>query len=356
MAVECESLCWLEGRKVARRDGAAWAETFGGFPALEFAVTDGGMGLRKGLDLVREQRLSTSDNRPLVQGLDVFHTMCEASRAIRAGWRRASEALDKAAEAQRVCERFRRRGQPANGPGGAAGRAWRKAEQLWDHAQAVETAWQQIKPALELWTSDGQLQTRAQAEARIAAVLPQLVGPDWARICRLLQRRETLAFLDQVHERLARLNLEPSTLQLILHLEDLRRRRPHPEDESPQAAAARGLACVRTVQLSKTDPSWQTHVRQVRQILRTTGRASSLVECINSVARMQQSRHRRMTQGLLDLKRLYWNLRPFRTGHRKGRTPYERVGLSLPAVSWWELLKMPPEQLPQQLSAPGVAA
>jgi len=124
-----------------------------------------------------------------------------------------------------------------------------------------------------------------------------------------------------------RLNLEPSTLQLILHLEDLRRRRPHPEDESPQAAAARGLACVRTVQLSKTDPSWQTHVRQVRQILRTTGRASSLVECINSVARMQQSRHRRMTPGLLALKRLYWDCRVFRTGRRRRQTPYGLLGV-----------------------------
>jgi hypothetical protein len=28
------------------------------------------------------------------------------------------------------------------------------------------------------------------------------------------------------------------------------------------------------------------------------------VECVNSVARMQQARHRKMTQGLLDLKRL----------------------------------------------------
>jgi hypothetical protein len=29
------------------------------------------------------------------------------------------------------------------------------------------------------------------------------------------------------------------------------------------------------------------------------------VECLNSVLRMQQARHRRMTQPMLDLKRLY---------------------------------------------------
>ena len=42
-------------------------------------------------------------------------------------------------------------------------------------------------------------------------------------------------------------------------------------------------------------------------------RASSLVEGINSVLRMQQARHRRLTPGLLDLKRLYWNCHRFRT-------------------------------------------
>ena len=80
-------------------------------------------------------------------------------------------------------------------------------------------------------------------------------------------------------------------------------------------------------------------------------RASSLVECINSVARMHQGRHRKMTQGLLDLKRLYWNLHQFRAGHRKNQTPYGLLGLKLPALSFWELLRMTPEELRKQLSA-----
>ena len=73
-------------------------------------------------------------------------------------------------------------------------------------------------------------------------------------------------------------------------------------------------------------------------------------EGINSVARMHQSRHRKMTQGLLDLKRLYWNMRPFRTGRRRGKSPYALLGLKLPTNDWWELLKLPPDQLAQHLS------
>ena len=57
-------------------------------------------------------------------------------------------------------------------------------------------------------------------------------------------------------------------------------------------------------------------------------RASSLVECINSVLRMHQAGHRRMTQGLLDLKRLYWNCHTFSAGRRRQTTPYERLGVA----------------------------
>jgi hypothetical protein len=76
----------------------------------------------------------------------------------------------------------------------------------------------------------------------------------------------------------------------------------------------------------------------------------------DSVARMQQGRHRRMAQGLLDLKRLYWNCRAFRTGRRRGQTPYALLGLRLPTDDWWELLQLPPEQLRLALAEPGLPA
>ena len=110
---------------------------------------------------------------------------------------------------------------------------------------------------------------------------------------------------------------------------------------------------VRTVQVTKACSDWSEEARRVRVVLRGVWRASSLVECINSVARMQQARHRRMTQELLDLKRLYWNLRRFRTGPRKHQTPYGLVGLKLPDLRFWEFLELTPEELREKLSATG---
>jgi hypothetical protein len=69
---------------------------------------------------------------------------------------------------------------------------------------------------------------------------------------------------------------------------------------------------------------------------------------------MQQARHRKMTQGLLDLKRPYWNLRRFRTGRRRGRTPYGLLGLKVPELSFGEFLKLTPEELREELSAQAV--
>src|SRR5262249_37405811 len=90
-------------------------------------------------------------------------------------------------------------------------------------------------------------------------------------------------------------------------------------------------------------------------VLADTVRASSAVEGMNSVLRMQQSRHRRMTQPMLDLKRLYWNCRPFRSGPRKDACPYRILGLDLPTFDFWELLHVDPDQLTQELSTQGNA-
>lgn len=71
---------------------------------------------------------------------------------------------------------------------------------------------------------------------------------------------------------------------------------------------------------------------------------------------MHQARHRQLTQELLDLKRLYWNCRRFGSGKRRGRCPYEHLGLRLPGYDPWELLQTDPDHLQQQLSTQGVAA
>jgi hypothetical protein len=352
MAVEPESLCWLSARRLAGAVTAAdWAEEFGRLPALGWLVTDAGSALRKGAALARAARPG------LRHGLDVFHLFYAGRRALRLTWQAVSRLVDRADRLQKEYDRQGRAGQPrTGGQGQALGRAWRQAEQAMDQAAATERAWQEVRAALDWFTPLGQLQTRAGAEAAVARALPRLSGPHWDKARGLLKRPETFAFLDRVQAELEALRLAPATRAALLELEGLRRRPELLRGESTAAAAARGVALVCAAQLAQSESDWPAQLEAVRAALRRAWRASSLVECVNSVARMQQARHRKLTQGLLDLKRWYWNQKPFRTGRRKGKTPYGLLGVQLPPGSWWELLKLPPEQLRQQLSAQKDAA
>ena len=268
---------------------------------------------------------------------------------MRKTWGMAARALKRADAAQMGLDRLGRQGRSRQGHGTATRRLWDQAERAWDQAAAAETAWKRARSAFEFFTPEGRLNDRAQAEVIVAASLPDLSGQAWAKTRRLLLRRESFTFLDQVQGRLAGLGLDREVLSALLDLEGLA------GQPWRLSSATRAWALVRTVQLTKTCPDWREEARRVGAVLRGAWRASSLVECVNSVARMQQARHRRMTQGLLDLKRLYWNLRRFRVGRRKDQTPYNLLGLNLPELSFWEFLKLTPDELREQLSAQGVA-
>ena len=349
MVVEPESLCWMTGRMVEARDGVTWAEEFARFPALEAVVRDAGSGLGKGVKLERARRRAAGLPE-FDDSLDVFHTLREGGRASRKNWGAATRALKRADAAQRELDRLGLQGRSRQGHGTATRRLWDQAERAWEQAEAAEEAWKRAKSALEIFTPEGRLNDRSRAEAVVAATVPHLGGEAWAKTRRLLLRRESFTFLDQVQGRLAGLGLDREVLSALLDLEGLA------GQPWRLSSATRAWALVRTVQLTKTCPDWREEARRVGAVLRGAWRASSLVECVNSVARMQQARHRRMTQGLLDLKRLYWNLRRFRIGHRKDQTPYGLLGLDLPELSFWVFLKLTPEKLRKELSAQEDAA
>ena len=350
MLVEPASLCWLAGHRAEARDGLTWAAELERWPALRAVVRDGGSGLSEGIELVRARRRA-QQGADLEDSLDVFHTPREGGRALRVTWAEVSRVLERAEAAQQQFDQRGRRGQSNSGHGPPLKRLWASAEAAFARAEAAETAWHQARSALELFTPEGRLNDRHGAEAVVSAALPALTGAAWAKTRRLLSRPESFTFLDQAARRLGGLGLEEDVLSALLELEGLRRQPWRSQGPTPAAAAARGLVLARVVQLEKTSPEWREQAAKVNRVLRGVWRASSLVECVNSVARMQQARHRKMTQGLLDLKRLYWNLRRFRTGRRKDQTPYGLLGLKLPGLSFVEFLKLTPEQLREQLSA-----
>jgi hypothetical protein len=350
MAVEPDSLCWLTARLSDKRDGPEWAKEFKRLPALEQVNRDAGEGLQKGVSLTNQERRG-QQKQVIAEQLDHFHTLREGSRTLRRAQGRVSRAMKKAEQAQRCEERCDRRGQAKTGGSGAACVKWRKAEQAFDSWAAQDKVWQEVKQTLHLFTPDGELNSRERAEPILARACEELRGADWDKTKRYLKQAETLTFLDRARQRLADVPMAAAVVQAAVRLEGLRR---HPEmtrGTSQQAAVMRGLALAWSVVIAKAGEPGQQGQSAVRAILRQSWRGSSAVEGLNSVLRMQQGRHRRLSQGLLDLKRLYWNCRPLRTGQRKKQTPYARLGLRLPAMTWWQLLHLSPGQLQQHLSA-----
>ena len=118
MLVEPASLCWLAGRQVAARDGVTWAGEFRRWPALRAVVRDGGTGLSKGIELERARRRE-HQAVALEDGLDVFHTLREGGRALRATWAEASRALERAEAAQQRFDQRSRSGAVQQRPWGA---------------------------------------------------------------------------------------------------------------------------------------------------------------------------------------------------------------------------------------------
>src|SRR5205823_10886722 len=97
--------------------------------------------------------------------------------------------------------------------------------------------------------------------------------------------------------------LSPVVRDAAIRAEGLRQRPEGLRGDEPSAAALRGVLLVTGLVLALSGAEGLAEVAQVRGVLRQAWRASSLVECLNSVARMQQARHRKMTAGLLALKR-----------------------------------------------------
>jgi hypothetical protein len=355
MVVEQHSLCWLTGRLADDRSGPTWAEEFRRLPNLQQVSRDGGTGLAKGVALVNQER-QDQGHQAIADQEDHFHTLREGRRALRHIQQRVCRAIDALAAAQQRERRKVRRNGSRQGTATATAQAERQAAAAVEAGVAVENAWAAVRDALQLFTPTGELNTRARAEGIITAALPLLDDPVWAKTRRTLTRPQLLTFLDRTHEQLAALPLAATVRDAAVRAEGLRQRPEGLRGTNPSAAALRGVLLAAGLVLTLSGSEGAEAVARVRQVLGQAWRASSLVECLNSVARMQQSRHRRMTCGLLALKRLYWNCRTFRTGRRRQQTPYGLLGVELPTTDWWELLRLSPEQLRQQLSAPGIAA
>jgi hypothetical protein len=343
VGIEPASMTAVFCANTADRTAETWEKHLTPFDRLEFAVSDAAKGIAKAVARVARARRDDPQAPALEHGLDVFHTAMEANRVLARSWRRVEAAWEEAEAADIEVARSKRQGVDARGVAQAARAAWSQAIASFEHGERLESAWDRCHAALELFRPDGRLNDRSRAAAEIAAALKGLTGPDWSKVRNFLNDPRSLRFLDRMHRRLESAEPRPEWREAMARRWWLRHCRVPASDQLTRLVRVVGRDC-------ELNESERVAFDQVSAVLRDTFRASSAVECMNRVLRMQPSRHKRMTQPMLDLKRLYWNSHPFRSGPRKDACPYQALGLKLPGFDFWTLLQVDPEELTQRLS------
>lgn len=347
VAVEPVSMAVLLCQRAANRQGQTWKEALLPFTHLEAVVRDAGSGLSAGVSLLNEHRRQTQSGPPLEDGLDVFHTEQEAQRWLNRLWRRLEKRWFLAEEADQKVLQAKQRQKDARGPAVRARTAWRRAFETFAWYEQQQALWRRAKAALELFRPDGRLNDRAWATAELTAVCQKIRGLPWQKVRSFLQDGRTLTFLERMQRRLGDAEPRAAVREALVELWRLEHR---------TVSGALVLSGVQRVICSHLAADWKAAYERVGQVLGGVVRASSAVECVNSVLRMQQARHRTVTQPMLDLKRLYWNCRAFHSGRRRDRCPYQHLGVVLPTYDFWELLHEDPQKLAQELSTHALAA
>jgi hypothetical protein len=341
VAVEPHSMAVLLCDKAADRTGQTWQGVLQPFNGLQHAVADAGTGLQAGLRAVQRDR---GADKPLTVGLDVFHLEKEARQALGWLWRKVEARWHQADQADAragAAKPHQRSGRLSH-----ARAAWEEVARYWSWYECWEAAWGRLKTALQLFRPDGLLNDRVWAAAEIRAACTLLPGPKWRKVRRMANDRRLLAFLDRLQRQLEEAEPRPLVREALVELWRLER-------QGGQAALTQAVAQQWIVMCLAAD--WQQAYARVSDVLSGVVRASSAVECVNSVLRMQQGRHRNVSQAMLDLKRLYWNCREVKAGKRAGKCPYQHLGVALQTYDFWKVLNSDPADLAQQLSSPKVA-
>jgi hypothetical protein len=352
VGIEPTSLTAVFCHNASDRKAETWQQQLVPFEYLDFAISDAAKGIATAVEqTARLRHQSNPSAPPLEHGLDLFHTTQEAQRVLTQAWRRAESLWEKAESGDAEVERARKQGIDARGPARRARAAWSRAMEALEQVERLESAWRRCRGAFELFRPDGQLNDRVWAEAQIKSGVSELTGPEWRKVKNSLTDRRSLAFLDRMHQRLAAVERRKPWREVLAWRWWRRHGGSASPVPSPLAAMAYAVAMHQPL-----DPAEQAAYDRIATILEDTVRASSAVECMNSILRMQQSRHRRMTQPMLDLKRLYWNCHPFGSGPRSKKCPYQVLGLQLPTYDFWTVLQSDPADLTQELSTSEIAA
>jgi hypothetical protein len=317
------------------RTGESWHGVLSHFPNLDYIISDQAKGIGKGIYLTSETIEHQSD---------LHHFLTEISRTTR----RLETRLEKLLKSERKAWQDWVEGRIyVKTMEKTEATVVRQLELMEDYYQALEL----LDFAFSPMTSDHQVNTREHGHQILSDVIQRLKPLTELEIDDLVKTLEKrgpgcLVFLDQLQHELSIIPVELGedsqfTAAEIreLAIDEVCLEHAMADDPSDEVFSAyRGL-WERVRSLKKLMPVFLKVVSAVRRILYHPKRASSLVECYNSILRPIQQVKKQVTQEFLWLKALHHNMKSFKQGRRKGKSPFQILGIDLGKQDWIQLME-----------------
>ena len=336
--VEPDSMAVGACERSQDRTGESWHAVLSHFPNLDYIISDQAKGIGKGVYL----RAGTPET--IQHQSDLYHHLTEVSRTTR----RLETRIEKLLKAEE--------------------QAWQDWIQGRIYVKTVEKTqvavvsqlelMEQYYQALELldfafspMTSDHQANAREHGGQILSDVIQRLkslpeLGID--DLVKTLEKRAPgcLVFLDQLQHELSVIPVELGedsqfTAAEIreLAIQEVCLEHAMADDPSDEVFCDYRDLWGKIRSLKKLMPAFLRVVSAVRRILYHPKRASSLVECYNSILRPIQQVKKQVTQEFLWLKALHHNMKTFKQGRREGKSPFQLLGVDLGNQDWIELME-----------------
>jgi len=200
-----------------------------------------------------------------------------------------------------------------------------------------------VRELLEVTDRTGQWiasETREEMLREILARWKRLGMPQQQRVRGYLSSPNLLTFARKVEEAMDLVDVEIpglSTSQIRRAIVRVWARSRGPLRGDGPVQVLQDLLVLRAV--PQGHPDGQAAIDVIHEALDRVIRASSAVEAINSLLRPIQQIKKTFPTSFAYLVALYHNMRPFSEGVRKGKTPFEILGISVLFKDWIELIR-----------------
>ncbi len=317
------------------RTGESWHTVLSHFPNLRYVISDEAKGIGNGVYLT---------NETILHQKDLYHLVSEISRSTRRLEARLGKLLKAEEKAWQDWEKGR-----------IYIKTMRKTLATVDKQLVLMEQYYQALELLDFsfcsMTSDYVVNTREHGCQLLSDVIKRLkslteLGID--DLVKVLEKRASgcLLFLDQLQRELFSIPVELEqdsefTAEQIREwaVQEVCLQQAMADEPSAEVFPAYGKLWQKVRSLKKLIPLFLQVVSEVRKLLYRPKRASSLVECFNSILRPIQQVKKQVTQEFLWLKALHHNMKTFKQGKRKGKSPFQLLGVDFGKQDWIRLLE-----------------